>query len=107
MTDGEFNMSHCSGVMARNAGTNNSDRIACDAARDSYAQARALCTAIKSRDIVLYTVGFQVSATSTAGRFLDSCASSSDRFHIASDSAALTEAFKAIGRDITRLRIAR
>lgn len=106
MTDGEFNMSHCSGVMARNSG-GGADRIACDAARDSYAQARALCTAIKNRDIVLYTVGFQVSATSTAGRFLESCASGSERFHIASSSTDLTEAFKAIGRDITRLRIAR
>jgi Flp pilus assembly protein TadG len=107
MTDGEFNMSHCSGVMARNAGTTNADRIACDAARDSYTQARALCTAIKGQDIVIYTVGFQVSATSTAGRFLESCASGKERFHTATSSAALTEAFKAIGRDITRLRIAR
>lgn len=107
MTDGEFNMSHCSGVMARNAGTNNADRIACDAARDSYTQARALCSAIKDQNIVLYTVGFQVSATSTAGRFLEGCASGKERFHTATSSEALTEAFKAIGRDITRLRIAR
>lgn len=107
MTDGEFNMSHCSGVMARNAGSNSSERIACDADRDSYTQARALCAAIKDQDIVLYTVGFQVSATSTAGRFLESCASGKERFHTATSSAALTEAFKAIGRDITRLRIAR
>lgn len=107
MTDGEFNMSHCSGVMARNAGTGGADRIACDAARDSYTQARALCSAIKDQGVVLYTVGFQVSATSTAGRFLEGCASGAERFHTAISSADLTEAFKAIGRDITRLRIAR
>lgn len=107
MTDGEFNMVHCGGVMARNSGTSGGDRIRCDASRDSYQQARALCGAIKKQGIVLYTVGFQVSANSNAGRFLSDCASGPEQFHIASSDGDLSEVFKAIGRDITRLRIAR
>ncbi|MDQ1154823.1 ubiquitin-activating E1 FCCH domain-containing protein [Brevundimonas sp. SORGH_AS_0993] len=108
MTDGEFNAPYCSGVLASNASFGGSDRAACPAPNgEPYGQSRALCEAIKNKDIILYTVGFQVSANSTAGRFLRDCATSPSNFFLPASGADLTESFKAIGRDITRLRISR
>lgn len=108
MTDGEFNAPYCSGVLARNASYGGSDRIRCDATNgEPYAQARQLCSAIKAKDIVLYTVGFQVSADSTAGRFLRDCASTPDQYFLARSGADLEKSFADIGRDIMRLRISR
>lgn len=107
MTDGEFNMNHCSGVMARNSG-GGGDRIDCDAPNgSSFTQARELCAAMKRKGVVLYTVGFQVSSTSSAGRFLSECATSNSHAFIAASGADLSESFRAIGRDITRLRISK
>lgn len=108
MTDGEFNAPYCSGVLGRNASFGGADRADCAATNgEPYAQARALCTAIKKKDVVLYTVGFQVSASSTAGKFLRDCATTPANFFLPANGADLTDSFKAIGRDITRLRISR
>jgi len=118
MTDGEFNMPHCSGVMARDADTTSSQRIACDAPNgEPFAQAVALCDAIKksgdSQGIIVYTVGFSVSSNrggpgiDTARELLENCASSTSQAFFPATGADLTESFKAIGRDITRLRISR
>ncbi len=108
MTDGEFNAPYCSGVLGSNASFGGSDRAACTATNgEPYGQARALCDAIKRQEIVLYTVGFQVSANSTAGKFLRDCATNPANFFLPASGADLTESFQAIGRDITRLRISR
>lgn len=108
MTDGEFNAPYCSGVLGRDASFGGSDRADCAATNgEPYGQARALCTAIKGKNIILYTVGFQVSANSSAGRFLKDCATTPANFFLPASGADLTESFKAIGRDITRLRISR
>lgn len=108
MTDGEFNAPYCSGVLGRDASFGGSDRADCAATNgEPYGQAKALCTAIKNKNIVLYTVGFQVSASSTAGKFLKDCATTPANFFLPASGADLTESFKAIGRDITRLRISR
>ena len=94
--------------MGSNASFGGSDRAACTATNgEPYGQARALCDAIKRQEIVLYTVGFQVSANSTAGKFLRDCATNPANFFLPASGADLTESFQAIGRDITRLRISR
>lgn len=120
MTDGEFNMANCSGVMARNADTNSSTRIACDAPNGkAFAQAVQLCNAIKEAGdgptaaVTIYTVGFSVSSNrggpgiDTARELLENCASSTSQAFFPANGADLSESFKAIGRDITRLRISR
>ncbi len=108
MTDGEFNAPYCSGVLGRDASFGGSDRADCASTNgEPYGQAKALCTAMKGRDIILYTVGFQVSANSTAGKFLKDCATTPANFFLPASGADLKESFKAIGRDITRLRISR
>lgn len=109
MTDGEFNTNYCSGVLASNASYGGSDRISnCNATNGSpYVQTAALCTAMKQRGIIIYTVGFQIAANGTAAQALRDCASSPSNAFISSSGADLADDFAAIGRDITRLRISK
>ncbi|WP_332657639.1 ubiquitin-activating E1 FCCH domain-containing protein [Brevundimonas sp.] len=111
MTDGEFNTPYCSGVIARNAGSGSggsSSKIDCNADNgDPFTQSRALCDAMKARGILVYTVGFQIAAGGAADNLLRSCASTSSNYYNAGSGTALSQAFAAIGRDITQLRISR
>lgn len=109
MTDGEFNTNYCSGVLATNASIGGNDRISnCNATNGSpYVQTAAMCTAMKQRGIIIYTVGFQISANSAAAVALRSCASSNSHAFISASGADLADDFAAIGRDITRLRISK
>ncbi len=111
MTDGEFNTPFCSGVIARDAGPGSgsaADYINCNAANgDPFDQTIALCTAMKAEGVIVYTVGLEVASGGGAERVIRDCASSSRHVYLPASGADLTEAFKAIGRDITRLRISK
>jgi len=110
MTDGEFNTPYCGGVIAADAGSgsgSSSDHIGCNATNgDPFEQTAALCVAMKARGVIVYTVGFQMDVRGRGAQVLNGCSSSGSAFLPASG-ADLTDAFKAIGRDITRLRISR
>lgn len=110
MTDGDYNTPYCSGVIAQNAGVGSggsTDKINCNGTNgDPFDQAKALCDGMKAQGVLVYTVGFAVAAGSTGAAMLDYCSTSGSAYLPASG-ADLTEAFKAIGRDITRLRISR
>lgn len=111
MTDGEYNTPYNTGVIARDAASGsggNADKINAYATNgDPFDQAKALCDAMKARGVIVYTVGFAIPANSAAARVMAYCATSSDHAHMAVSGADLSEAFKAIGRDLSRLRIAR
>lgn len=111
MTDGEFNTPYCSGVISRQAGTgsgSNTGKIDCDADNgDPFDQGRAMCTAMKNRGILVYTVGFQITAGGDAANMLQACASTPANFYLPASGGDLSEAFAAIGRDITQLRISK
>ena len=111
MTDGDYNTPYCEGVIAQNAGSGSgsaTDKINCNATNgDSFDQAGALCTAMKAEGIIVYTVGFQVASGSSAANILAQCATSPEHAHLPASGADLSDAFKAIGRDITRLRISK
>jgi Flp pilus assembly protein TadG len=108
MTDGEFNAPYCNGVTARGYNASSSASNNCDPDNgEPYAQSRALCDAMKARGVVVYTVGFQISRGGGAERLLQYCASTAGGFHNAGSGTELSEAFNAIGRDITQLRISR
>ena len=111
MTDGEFNTPYCSGVISRQAGTgsgSNTGKIDCDADNgDPFAQGVAMCTAMKNRGILVYTVGFQITAGGDAANMLETCASTPSNFYLPASGGDLSEAFAAIGRDITQLRISK
>ncbi len=108
MTDGEFNAPYCSGVMARSSNASRSASINCDPDNgEPYAQSRALCDAMKAEGIVVYTVGFQIGSSGNARTLLQYCASTRTGYFDAGSGSELSEAFNAIGRDITKLRISR
>ena len=111
MTDGEFNTPYCSGVISRDAGTgsgNNSEKIDCAADNGNpFDQGRAMCTAMKARGVLVYTVGFQITAGGDAANMLQACASNPANYYLAGSGGDLSEAFAAIGRDITQLRISK
>jgi len=111
MTDGEFNSPYCSGVISRDAGPSsgsNSNKINCAPDNsDPFTQSEQLCDAMKARGVVVYTVGLGISSTGEAADLLRYCATGSGYFHLADDADDLADAFGAIGRDITQLRISR
>ncbi len=111
MTDGEFNTPYCGGVIARDAGSgsgSNTDHIVCDATQgDPFDQSAALCTAMKAQNVVVYTVGFSIAPGGNAARILSDCATSPQHAFLPASGGDLSEAFAAIGRDITNLRISK
>jgi Flp pilus assembly protein TadG len=111
MTDGAFNTPYCSGVISRQAGSGsgaNSAKIDCDATNgDPFEQSRTLCTAMKDQGVVVYTVGFGITAGTDEADVLADCASTPANVFLPADGGDLSEAFAAIGRDIKQLRISR
>ncbi|MGH7027442.1 pilus assembly protein [Brevundimonas sp.] len=117
MTDGEFNTPFRDGVIASDAGSGSSGtnaRINLTASNgDPFSQSVAMCQAMRAQSVVVYAVGFNIDASEggpgidTAREVLAACASSPAHNFLANSGGDLKEAFKAIGRDITRLRIAR
>lgn len=111
MTDGDFNTSYCNGVIARDAGAGSggtSDKINCNATNgDAYDQASRLCANMKAKGVIIYTVGFDVRAGSLAAELMSDCAADAEHFYLPSSGEALKDAFAAIGRDITKLRLSK
>lgn len=104
MTDGEFNIEYCNGV--------STDAINCgkeDAPRngDPFTQAEALCENMKAQGILVYTVGFDIGNSNSVRNLMNSCASEPGYAFMPEDGANLREAFRAIARSISDLRIAR
>lgn len=117
MTDGEFNTPFCNDVIASDAGTGSggaNTHINCKGTNGNpFSQSVALCAAMQRENVVVYTVGFNLSASrgkagiDTAVEVMEACATNPNtHFFMADNGADLKEAFQAIGRDITRLRIA-
>jgi len=111
MTDGAFNTPYCKGVISHQAGSgsgSNSAKIDCDATNgDPFAQSRALCTAMKAQGVIVYTVGFSITAGTDEAAVLADCASTPANVFLPASGGDLSEAFAAIGRDITQLRISK
>jgi Flp pilus assembly protein TadG len=107
MTDGEFNISYCNGVMSKNY-YQGSDRINCNATNGSpTSQAKSLCTAMKAEGITVYTVGYNISNTTTAKSLLSDCASDSAKYYLSSSTAELEAAFSSIADEIVSLRLSK
>jgi Flp pilus assembly protein TadG len=85
MTDGEYNQWYSS-----------SD--------DSKTQAAALCTAMKTAKIEIYTIGFQID-NNAAKTLLQNCATDTSHYYDASTGEALKQAFRDIALKISSLRL--
>ena len=105
MTDGEFNTNYCTGVLASDSG-NGGERINCAATNgDPFDQAEELCEAMKAEGVVIYTVGLELATGGEAEQLLTECATSPDHVYLPASGGDLSEAFAAIGRELTQLRI--
>jgi Flp pilus assembly protein TadG len=84
MTDGEYNMQFCDGsskitgasIPDRNSGPGNSEKADCTSALGgSGSQTDALCTAMKTAGVIVYTVGFGLGSSGPQVTLLRNCAS--------------------------------
>ncbi len=109
MTDGEFNTAYCNGVIGQDqTSVGTADRINCNASNgNGFTQAAEMCANMKDEDIIVYTVGFNLASNSAAANFLRDCATNTSHFFLASNGAALKDAFRAIAVDISNLRLSR
>lgn len=116
MTDGEFNTPYCNGVVAGAVSGSGSttQHINCAATNGNpFAQAVTMCNAMKSRNIIVYTVGFDIGTSNggagvdTAKEVMEQCATDASHVYLPSNGASLQTAFAAIGRSISQLRISR
>lgn len=108
MTDGDFNTAYCNNVLSKDSNGRDDEQINCNATNGNpTTQAQAICTAAKAKGVVIYTVGFQVGAGSTAEAFIKACATDADHVYLPSSGSLLKDAFAAIGRNITKLRLSR
>lgn len=111
MTDGAFNTTYCKGVISQDSGTgsgSSADHINCNAPNgDAFSQAQALCDNMKAQGVIIYTVGFDVADDDDAQDIMTECATDAQHVYLPSTGAALKSAFRAIGQDISRLRISR
>jgi hypothetical protein len=98
MTDGEFNYATCEGRSTSSAG--------CSAA-STFTQAQAICTAMKTQGIIIYTVGLELGSATDTVTFLTNCATSPQHAHLASDTTQLTAAFQKIATSISKLRLSK
>ncbi len=102
MTDGDYNTEYDAN------GINTDTTHASPANGDgSQNQAGSLCTAIKNKDIVVYTIGFLVSAN--AETFLKDCSTHTgttyDHYYPASDSDSIRAAFRDIALKLSNARL--
>ena len=65
----------------------------------------AACNNIKAAGITVYTVAFEMAGEDAGLGLLQSCASDEDKYFAPDSNADLISAFKAIGKDISELRI--
>lgn len=121
MTDGEFNNPYCQGVISQDApsdgsGGNVNYQINCSPEKGGpFSQSVQMCQAMRDAGVVVYTVGLALNknrgpnnTVDTAIELMEACATNKDTHFFQPNSGTdLKDAFKAIGRDITRLRIAR
>ncbi|MET0293736.1 MAG: ubiquitin-activating E1 FCCH domain-containing protein, partial [Phenylobacterium sp.] len=106
MTDGAFNTTYCKGVISKDAGTGSGstqDHISCNAPNgDAFSQAKKLCDAMKAKNVVVYTVGFDVGSDAAAKQIMSECASSPAHVYNPETGVELKAAFKDIAQELSR-----
>jgi Flp pilus assembly protein TadG len=104
MTDGEYNTQYDSNGIAVNQNASSCPQAANGC---STAQARALCTAMKAKGIVVYTIGFQLGGNQTAIDTLNQCATDAGKTYTADDGDQLKKAFRDIALKLTSLYLSK
>jgi Flp pilus assembly protein TadG len=111
MTDGELNTGYNNGVIAQDSGTGSgstANKINQNATNGtSFAQAGALCSAIKASGILVYTVGFDLVDLSPGETLMTNCATDSTYAYLPDSGTELSEAFHAIAINVARLHLSK
>lgn len=111
MTDGEFNTPFRNGVIAQDATSgsgSNAFKIKLDSSNgDPYVQSQNLCTAMKNANVIVYTIGFDISFSNDVINLLTNCASSPDNVYFAATGGELFDIYRQIGSEITKLHISK
>jgi hypothetical protein len=85
------------------------DHINCNGTngKDPYAQAQALCTAMKAApsNVVIYTVGLNLAPGSAALNLVNNCATDAKHIYMPANGSQLQIAFQQIAANLNRLRI--
>jgi hypothetical protein len=103
MTDGEYNTEYTSeGIKTGSPGASNTP-----ANGPSATQAKALCTAMKAKQIEIYTVGFEVGNNASAQDVLSSCATEPGKYYNAEDEDELKQAFRDIALKLSSLYLSK
>jgi hypothetical protein len=106
MTDGEYNTQYDTNGISVNQNSTSSCPQAANGC--STTQARALCTAMKAKGIVVYTVGFDLGGNQTAIDTLTQCATDSSKFYnAANDGSQLQQAFRDIALKLSSLYLSK
>jgi Flp pilus assembly protein TadG len=111
MTDGEYNSSYCNGVIAQDSTSGSgsmNDHMNCNAPNGhAYVQSDALCTAMKAdgKDVIVYTVGFDVYNSTNAQNLVADCATDSEHAYYPNTGAELKTTFQLIAQEISQLRL--
>lgn len=92
MTDGE------------NTRSKNGDWHEATAKADADDKTRQICEAVKDEEIIVYTIAYEVTDSSTQS-LLENCASGQSRYFNAQNSAELNSAFEEIAASLNDLRI--
>jgi len=111
MTDGDFNSPHCNGVISKDAGSgsgSSDEHINCNATNGSaFTQSLNLCTAMKAKGILVYTIAFNVASGSPAQSIMNSCASGAGYAYDAANETQLQAVFQSIGKSLLALRLSK
>ena len=104
MTDGEYNTQYDSNGID---GRSERDAVLAGGQRLLDRQARALCTAMKAKGIIVYTVGFDLGGNQTAIDTLTQCATDPTKFYNADDGEQLKQAFRDIALKLSSLYLSK
>ena len=111
MTDGEYNSSYCNGVISQDltpGSGSTSNHINCNATNgNSYTQANTLCTAIKQKGVVVYTIAFELVNSQNARDLMTNCATDSSHAYTAASEAELIAVFREIGKNVMTFRLSK
>jgi hypothetical protein len=105
MTDGEYNTQYSSAGISVDQNYTSSCPDAANGC--STAQALSLCSAMKAKGIVVYTVGFGIGSNQTAVNTLTQCATDPTKFYNAADGTQLQQAFRDIAIKLSSLYLSK
>ena len=64
-----------------------------------------LCENIKDKEIMVYTIGFEIEEDSDIENLMKACAGKGGQYYSADNETELAEAFKEIGKSLLNLRL--